>query len=208
MEIDEKLKNRLAGATVVTILAVIFLPMLFDDPVEKKTEIVSELALPHKPEPSPLLTATILPETSAELTQPKPTLNSEPPAKAISRLTAAEKKLEIALAKQKLSVKEPIETKLPPTKEPELEKAVEPATTGDGKRWMIQVASLTDQTKATALQEKLRAQGFPANIEAVQIKGKQVYRLKVGPELDTARVEEMKTKINQLNHVHSISLPE
>lgn len=67
MEIDDKLKNRLAGTAVVTVLAIIFLPMLFDSPAEKNAQVVSELDIPRKPEVSPLLTTAIVPDKTAEV---------------------------------------------------------------------------------------------------------------------------------------------
>jgi DedD protein len=70
MEIDEKLKNRVAGTVVVTVLAIIFLPMLFESPIDKKAQVISEPVIP-KPEKSPLLDATIVPDTPAEVIKPQ-----------------------------------------------------------------------------------------------------------------------------------------
>jgi DedD protein len=78
MEIDDKLKNRLAGAAVITALAVIFLPMLFDDPPPKKGQVVSEVDIPHQPEVSPLLTTTIVPDKSSEVTEKPEAANDMP----------------------------------------------------------------------------------------------------------------------------------
>jgi DedD protein len=221
MEIDDKLKNRLAGATVVTVLAVIFLPMLFDDPVEKQQQIVSELTLPHKPEPSELLTATILPDSTIQVIKkpaalptnktsvpsPVTTVAKVTPVKSGNELTEEEKNLEIAIPKQKLPPAVENKNPLPVAKVVETAATPAVAATG-GKRWLIQVASLSDESKATAFRDKLRSQGFSATIEPVTVKGKQVYRLRVGPELDAQRADETKAKINQLNNVKSILLPE
>jgi DedD protein len=223
MEIDDKLKNRLAGAAVVTVLAVIFLPMLFDEPVEKKPQIISELALPQKPEPSPLLETAILPDSTLDVTQKAPPKSATPssvtpaavktPAKTpstINGLSEEENNLDIAIPVVPKNNPVPPVAAVEKTK-PVVPEATPPATTQPtpGQRqWVIQVASLTDEGKAKALQEKLRGQGFSASIQAVMIKGKQFYRLKVGPELDAARAEATKTKINQLNNVHSITQSE
>ena len=43
---DQILKQRLVGAVVITALAAIFVPMLFDDPVEDSGMQVSELKIP------------------------------------------------------------------------------------------------------------------------------------------------------------------
>ena len=46
---DNELKQRLIGAVVVTALAAIFIPMLFDDPVDTRTKTVSEMTVPPMP---------------------------------------------------------------------------------------------------------------------------------------------------------------
>ena len=43
---DHELKQRLIGAAVVTALCAIFIPMLFDDPVDSSGQLVSELNIP------------------------------------------------------------------------------------------------------------------------------------------------------------------
>jgi DedD protein len=49
---DHELKQRLIGAVVVTALCAIFIPMLFDDPVDTSGQSVSELSIPAPSEPS------------------------------------------------------------------------------------------------------------------------------------------------------------
>lgn len=48
-----ELKQRLVGATVITALAAIFLPMLFDDPVKESSQVVNELSIPTPPQITP-----------------------------------------------------------------------------------------------------------------------------------------------------------
>lgn len=57
---DHELKQRLIGAVVVTALAAIFIPMLFDDPVDTSGKAVTELAIPQAP-------ADVAPETAQNL---------------------------------------------------------------------------------------------------------------------------------------------
>ncbi|MFA6051602.1 MAG: SPOR domain-containing protein [Methylobacter sp.] len=44
---DHELKQRLIGAVVVTALCAIFIPMLFDDPIDNSGQVVSELGIPE-----------------------------------------------------------------------------------------------------------------------------------------------------------------
>ena len=46
---NQELKQRLIGAVVVTALAAIFIPMLFEDPVDNSGQSVSELVIPATP---------------------------------------------------------------------------------------------------------------------------------------------------------------
>lgn len=46
---DQDLKQRLVGAVVITSLAAILVPMLFDDPVDDSEKLVSELSIPAVP---------------------------------------------------------------------------------------------------------------------------------------------------------------
>lgn len=46
---DHELKQRLVGAAVITSLAAIFVPMLFDDPIDESGKMIAELSLPERP---------------------------------------------------------------------------------------------------------------------------------------------------------------
>ncbi len=256
MEIDDKLKNRLAGTAVVTVLAIIFLPMLFDSPAEKKAQVVSELDIPGKPEVSPLLNTAIVPDKTAEVVvKPKPAednagkaseglidkaektedleLENPPqdveaaaqedenpaPAKKKAHKKTEEHEVTASTEEEKLEkpVKKTSKSEPPALAENDTQKketvkglpSLDSAPAAEKHRWVVQVASLTDQAKANAFRDKLRSQGFPATVDSVWLKGKgRVYRLKVGPELDAEKAKSMKNKINQMNNVNSIAIAE
>ncbi len=46
---DQEFKQRLIGAVVITSLAAIFVPMLFDDPIDETGKMISELKIPESP---------------------------------------------------------------------------------------------------------------------------------------------------------------
>ena len=92
---DHELKQRLIGAVVVTALCAIFIPMLFDDPVDNSGQLVSELNIPA-PAESDTSTAGKLP-TSAEqvskLPDPEP-LSTETAGDTLESTGAAEEIIE------------------------------------------------------------------------------------------------------------------
>ena len=46
---EQGFKQRLVGAIVITSLAAIFVPMLFDDPIDETGKLISELKIPDAP---------------------------------------------------------------------------------------------------------------------------------------------------------------
>ena len=73
---NQELKQRLIGAVVVTALAAIFIPMLFDDPVDNSGQSVSELSIPATPVNTGEVSANKLP-TSADQVLKAPDSGSE-----------------------------------------------------------------------------------------------------------------------------------
>ena len=73
---NQELKQRLIGAVVVTALAAIFIPMLFDDPVDNSGQSVSELVIPPTPVNTGEESANKLP-TSANQVLKAPDAGSE-----------------------------------------------------------------------------------------------------------------------------------
>lgn len=73
---NQELKQRLIGAVVVTALAAIFIPMLFDDPVDNSGQSVSELTIPETPVNTGEQSANKLP-TSADQVLNTPDASSE-----------------------------------------------------------------------------------------------------------------------------------
>jgi DedD protein len=64
---DHELKQRLIGAVVVTALAAIFIPMLFDDPVDTSGTTVTELKIPQAPVEAAPEAAANLPDNKEQV---------------------------------------------------------------------------------------------------------------------------------------------
>ncbi len=89
---DHELKQRLIGAVVVTALCAIFIPMLFDDPVDNSGQLVSELSIPAPLDPG-AETADKLPASAEEVLNKSPdpeSLSIENPDDAVESTGVAE----------------------------------------------------------------------------------------------------------------------
>lgn len=106
---DQELKQRLIGAAVITALAAIFVPMLFDDPIDETGKNINELKIPEMPAKVQDVDILPLPEKTEDVAT---TASIEKPALPQTAKVpdleepADETELESPPAKIKLSAKE------------------------------------------------------------------------------------------------------
>jgi DedD protein len=180
---DEGLKRRLIGAAVLASLAVIFVPMLFEEPP------VQPPPLPPLPKPPPTsdFASEMLREEVPAVTplapyDPPPAVVTSPPA---------------PYEPPSAVVSPPVPTMAsaePVAPEPE------PAKPRIGlTAWVVQAASLSSRENADKLAAKLRDAGLPTpDPELVDIKGKRFYRVRVGPVIERSEAEGMVDKVSEI----------
>ncbi len=187
---DEQFKQRLVGASVLVLLAVIFIPMILDSPSEPEVR-VEHPTLPARTEPD--FSSRIVP-----LTEPKTTLvevdptgprvvpKSDPPKAAVPAEPTRTVTAGITTP--------PEEKKSAPAPVPE--PAPEATTAEDApKAWAIQLGSFSSAKNAMALRDKLKKLGYVAFIETARVEGKDITRVFVGPELAKERAGELVKKL-------------
>ena len=65
------------------------------------------------------------------------------------------------------------------------------------KAFALQVSTVTIKDNAYGLRDKLRKGGYSAYVETRTRNGKTSYRVRIGPELDIARLKEMKKTLRK-----------
>lgn len=88
----------------------------------------------------------------------------------------------------------PVETK-PPPPDALADKTSDMSDRKSPSAWMIQVASLSVRENAKKLVADLRKAEMPAQFDSVQIEGKTLFRVRVGPEVDFKTAERMAAQI-------------
>jgi len=242
---DQELKQRLIGAAVITALAAIFVPMLFDDPIDESGKSVNELKIPDLPSKAQDVEIMPLPEKVEDVAtippvekppEPSPTFVYEGEDEADldmatrPRATISEKDVASTKPKTKLAEPEPMvaeeedvsplphepvtSVQTPPqrvlsvetpakstkstsehTSQPHSSSAVENAVT----RWYLNVGSFSKKSNATAMLENLKKQGFAVSVKEVASDKGTIYKVRVGPMLDKAKAQEMKSKLAKIN---------
>ncbi len=69
---DQELKQRIVGAAIITALAAIFVPMLFDDPVDETGKKINQLSIPDIPARLQQATSVKLPKSTEDVMSVSP----------------------------------------------------------------------------------------------------------------------------------------
>ena len=163
---DEGLKQRIIGALVLVVAAVIFLPMLLSGQDET---VQVEVEVPATPVPSEGEIVAALPPTL-----PEPAVVPEiPPAPLDDHVPPAV----VASEPAEPPASEPV-TVAPPAAEPAPAASEPPPATGG---WVIQLASFSSAENAESFRKTLADQGYNAYTRSAQSGGKTIVRVYVGP---------------------------
>jgi|SRR5690606_2517319 len=171
---DEGLKQRIIGALVLVVAAVVFLPMLLSG--QDETEQV-EVTVPD----APLLDdREIAAVTPPPLPEPAP-VPEMPQAIGETPESPAETPLpETAAIEPVTVVPEPEAPVATPAPEPTPAPAEQPAAAAAGG-WVIQQASFSSDGNADSFRQTLAGQGYNAYTRSAQSGGKTIVRVYVGP---------------------------
>lgn len=196
---ERKLKERLAGAVILMITAVILIPVILGDSLRRTP--ISNVSIPVKPETN--FNLGMMPKTpyyvDTPLDMPEPDNNVENPEKGVIKGMATAilenvsddddgDKVGIGLATENES-----ENKLP-------EKEINNSAVLSA--WIIQLGSFTDEKNAQALHKELKEEGFSAFIESSKKNGKTSYRVRVGPEIKRANAYMLLKKIQDSMNIN------
>ena len=209
---DNLVKQRVIGAVVLVALAVIFVPMLLEQPEDELGPVGSNL--PDKPDQivRDRVEPLILPEPPEE-SEPAQVVLDAPAADAAApgeaapipdpqAPPAASAPVEPAPAPPAAAPATPAEPVTPPaaaTPAPAPAPVVQPETTPAKplSGWVVQLASLASKDNALALQERLRGLGYTAFVEETKTAQGVLFRVRVGPELERANAEKLRDRLDQ-----------
>ena len=155
---NEILKQRIVGVIVITALAAIFVPMLFDDPVSGVDNFTNELSLPQEPaeDLQPLLDD--IPKTPAQvLSRPAPVqvdLQTKNIQQAVKETQLKSWTIQVGSFSQEQNALE-FRDKL---RKSDFTAYVDSVTTGQGTLYRLRVGPELDEKRAKQTQKQLEAQ--------------------------------------------------
>jgi len=202
-ETIDGLKQRLVGAFVILSLAIIFLPMIFDEPRFQgeheivpvppkpayKTVIIKD---PHQPEFASLqidpLDKKVKKGVSTK-TKPTPKVTKVKP-----KVKAAQKRTVVAVTKKQTKPVSVVKKKSSPKVShlPIFKKA-----------WMVQLGTFSNEKNAIRLRDKLRKDGFDGHTKEVKLKDKTAIRVFTGPFVNKLEAQKTKQRLDKKYKVDS-----
>ena len=199
---NEILKQRLVGATILLALGVLFWPIIFVEPGEEDGTGLK--AIPEQP----VITAS-------PVSAPDPGgLRTSPPVAARAQ-TEPDVKLPppAPVAKPEATEAEPVAAKPPPKPTPKpaaaKPRSTAPAplrTDSDGipVAWILQVASVSSAQKADSLRQRLLDMGQKGYVKKIRRGNSDLYRVYIGPKYERDRLERLKPEIDSEFGVNSM----
>jgi DedD protein len=188
---DTALKQRLVGAAVLVLLAVIFVPWFLSSPQQMNYKRDLPLPIPSEPQrPDDLVAAprnapvdseVMLPDAApatnaATVDAPLAPAPLEPVADAGSTSPLAPVSSSAAI--QPSEQAKPVAAKPEPVPQP----TAEPTRLANpGGRYALQLATLRNAERAERLKQQVESQGLPATIEQRQSGAETLYRVRSGP---------------------------
>jgi DedD protein len=208
---DERMKHRAVGAVVIVALLVIFVPMLLHFNEGGNTEQAASVIPPN---PQAEMKTVEIPLKELQDKQladllPLPTESPEDVLADVSDLDVAAEVAKPAAAAATAAktngnaaasetAKPAIAAKVeaPKTKTVEPKPQLAGPTTG-AKAWAVQVGSFSKRENAERLRDRLRKSGYKAFVNTTEAGGRTVVRVRVGPELQRADADQLRSKIEK-----------
>lgn len=184
---DRALKERITGAVVLVVFAVLVVPIFLDGPAEE-TEVVSEtVTLPGQNNQERKQQTIVL---DRDRNQPVPL--SRAPEPEPEPLQAAPQQAPVAEETPTVTVQET--PKDPPAM---AVTATEQSATG---MWAVQLGSFSNKENAERLAADLRKQGYAAFLSQLQTGSGQLQRVRIGPQKDRESAEAIAAQLAKSGH--------
>jgi DedD protein len=188
------MKERIIGAVVLVVFAVLVVPVFLDGPSEDE-EIVSQAVTLPGQDPEERRRQTIVLERDRE--QPVPASQLPAPTQAapvvLEEASPPARDAEQAVEKSDPPPADPVPAATKPA-------AAEPAATSATGMFAVQLGSFSSQENAERLAADLRNQGYAAFLSQVESGDRQLHRVRVGPQKDRESAEAVAAQLAKSGH--------
>lgn len=186
---DRALKERIIGAAVIVVFAVLVVPVFLDGPSTDAEIISKSVSLPGQNDQTRKSQKIVL---ERDRTEPVP---------ASASTNGADNKPAPTVAKKSPPVvekKPPAEPSKSPAKSADNTKPA-PAESPTGM-WAVQLGSFSNQANADRLAAALRKQGYAAFLSQLKTESGSLHRVRIGPQKSRDSAEAIAAKLTSAGH--------
>ena len=189
---ERALKERIIGAVVLVIFAVLVVPIFLDGPPADGEIVTERVLLPGQEDQK---TQTVV--LDRDRTDPVPAASA--PVQAKPEPVVPEPVREEP--KPAVVQQQPEQEKAPETQaeKPAAKPAPTPAASTTGM-WAVQLGSFSNKDNAEKLAADLRKQGYAAFLSQLSTDKGQLHRVRIGPQKDRASAEAMASRLAKVGH--------
>jgi len=210
--VDSQFKQRLTGAVILVLLAVLLVPELLTGPKSRPSGPTSSATMPAQGDGAPLRSYDIDLSDTPQAAPPAVPSEPEAPAARESAATSSDRapSADDATPRPAARPARPAVADTPPARR------VEPADTTPVdsipavamRGFAVQVGSFASRASADRLATDLGRRRFDAFVSPVRSSGRQLFRVRVGPVADRAAAQALAARLKAAGHQGSVvSLP-
>jgi DedD protein len=181
---DRALKERVIGAVVLVVFAVLIVPVFLDGPSGDSEVISQSVSLPGQNDQGTRTQTVVL---KRDRSQPVPQTVARDKQETPAPVQAPAKST--ANAPAKAAGTEEIKSTQP-----------KPASTSLTGMWAVQMGSFSQKVNAERLVSDLRNDGFAAFLSQLNTSSGDLHRVRIGPQKDRASAESIAAQLGKAGH--------
>ena len=193
---DRALKERIIGAVVLVVVAVLVVPIFLDGSSGEPDVVTESVTLPGQNDQERTQQTIVL---ERDRSQPVPATRSGDTEPTAAEPQPASRDVVPQAAVAAPPPRSAESDNAPSTKEPspDARSTAAQSTTG---MWAVQLGSFSSKENAERLASDLRDQGFAAFLSEVYNSGNALQRVRIGPQKDRASAEDIASQLARAGH--------
>jgi DedD protein len=197
---ERALKERIVGAAILVLFAVLVVPIFLDGPPGQTETITERVLLPGQDADK---TQTVVLERNRTEPVPsgaEPTTEIEKPATPVKRPNA-DKVAVAPPAVEEQSTATPAKSTPAPA---EARVVSSPASASATGMWAVQLGSFSNKSNAEMLAADLRKQGYAAFLSQLATNSGSLHRVRIGPQKDRQGAEAVAARLKNAGHTGQV----
>lgn len=193
---EVRVRERLIGALVLVTIVVLLVPAILKGrgttPAEPPAESTRRVEVPTSDAPPPPAESVLVPEPVADA---QPAADAEPATSTSAKAQRTERSAPPPDAGSMASAPPPAPKPQAAAQVPSKAPPVAPASKSTATAWAVQLGAFSNRSKAEQLVAQLKERRYAAFVLEYRASGQVLYRVRVGPEQERARAEEIAARL-------------